>query len=159
MALRHHTAQAPPPTPGVWSDRDRRCEILAAARPEALHDLAEAILTEAGDAIRVVAGPRVGTLMLRLREPVRGEVFNAGEVLVSEATVALGEHRGYAMRLGRDPETALAAAVLDVALAASHPLSTRIENLLNEVAAAAAADEAAAWEAVAPTQVAFEEML
>jgi alpha-D-ribose 1-methylphosphonate 5-triphosphate synthase subunit PhnG len=116
-------------------------------------------LARAGEAIRVVAGPRVGTLMLRLREPVRDEVFNAGEVLVTEATVALGEHRGYAMRLGRVPETALAAAVLDVALAAAHPLADRIEGLLDEVAATVAADEAAAWRTVAPTRVAFEEML
>jgi alpha-D-ribose 1-methylphosphonate 5-triphosphate synthase subunit PhnG len=159
MGTRGRNGSGTPRPAGVWSDRDRRCEILAAARPEALHDLAEAVLTEAGEAIRVVAGPRVGTLMLRLREPVRGEVFNAGEVLVTEATVALAEHRGYAMRLGRAPETVLAAAILDAALAAGHPLADRVATLLDDQAAIIDAAERATWQIVAPTRVAFEEML
>jgi alpha-D-ribose 1-methylphosphonate 5-triphosphate synthase subunit PhnG len=140
-----------------WN-RDRRFETLARGAAESLHALAEEILAASGDEVRVIAGPRVGTLMLRLREPVRGEVFNAGEVLVTEATVGLGQQRGYAMRLGRAPETALAAAVLDAALAAAHPLSDRIVALLDDLAATAVAEDAAAWQALAPTRVAFEEM-
>ena len=144
--------------PDHAADRNRRFSLLAQGDAEPLHTLAEAILTNAGDDIRVLTGPRIGTLMLRLREPVHGEVFNAGEVLVSEAVVALGVHRGAALRLGRAPETALAAAILDAAAEAGHPLSPRIDALLAEIAAAVEAGAAEAWRAVAPTRAAFEEM-
>ena len=99
-------------------DRNRRFEIMAQAQGQAETELllllAEAVLAEGS--LVVVTPPRVGMLMLRLREPVDGEVFNAGEVLVTEAQVALDRHQGYAMRLGRQPEVTLAAAVLDAAV-------------------------------------------
>src|SRR5687768_3387870 len=85
--------------------RNRRFHLLAQGDAEDLHALAEEILTDIDGDIRLLIPPRVGTLMLRLREPVRGEAFNAGEVLVTEAAVAIGAHRGYAMRLGRAQET------------------------------------------------------
>lgn len=139
--------------------RNRRFEILAQADAHPLHTLAEAVLADT-DAfpVNVVTPPRPGVLMLRLREPVRGTVFNAGEVLVTEAAVSLGGMPGYAMRLGREPETTLAAAILDAAVAADHPLSPKIMTLLGEQERAAEARDAAAWRAVAPTRVAFEEM-
>ncbi len=139
--------------------RNHRFEILAQADAGPLHTLAEAVLTDdAGFAVTVVTQPRPGVLMLRLREPVRGTVFNAGEVLVTEAAVSLGGVPGYAMRLGREPETALAAAILDAAVAAGHPLSPEITTLLGAQEAAAIERVAAAWRAVAPTRVSFEEM-
>lgn len=137
-------------------DRNRRFEILAEGDAEPLVTLAEAVLATAE--VAVVVPPRVGTLMLRLREPVAGEVFNAGEALVTEARVALGPHAGYAMRLGRDPEATLAAAVLDVAVEVGHPLTPEIGVLLADLESAADAREAAAWREVAPTRVVFDEM-
>jgi alpha-D-ribose 1-methylphosphonate 5-triphosphate synthase subunit PhnG len=137
-------------------DRNRRFEVMAQGSPEPLLDLAEAVLAESE--ITVITPPRVGMVMLRLREPVVGEVFNAGEVLVTEAQVALGEQQGYAMRLGREPEATLAAAVLDAAVAAGHPLTPRILDGLAALAAAEQERQAAAWSAVAPTRVSFEEM-
>jgi alpha-D-ribose 1-methylphosphonate 5-triphosphate synthase subunit PhnG len=137
-------------------ERNRRFEILAEGEAERLVALAEAVLATAE--VAVVVPPRVGTLMLRLREPVAGEIFNAGEALVTEARVALGTHEGYAMRLGRDPEATLAAAVLDVAVEAGHRLATEIGVLLADLDAAASARETAAWREVAPTRVVFDEM-
>lgn len=139
--------------------RNRRFETLAQADAVPLHTLAEAVLTDAAAfPVTVVTHPRPGVLMLRLREPVRGTVFNAGEVLVTEAAVSLGGVPGYAMRLGREPETALAAAILDAAVAAGHPLSPQITALLGEQETAATERDAAEWRAVAPTRVSFEEM-
>lgn len=137
-------------------DRNRRFEILAQGEAEPLLTLAEAVLAETP--VVVVTPPRVGMIMLRLREPVDGEVFNAGEALVTEAQVTLGGEQGYAMRLGRQPEATLAAAVLDAAVEAGHPLTAGILDRLAELEQAERARQAAAWRTVAPTRVSFEEM-
>ena len=141
-------------------DRNRRFEIMAQAQGQAgtelLLLLAEAVLAEGS--LVVVTPPRVGMLMLRLREPVDGEVFNAGEVLVTEAQVALDRHQGYAMRLGRQPEVTLAAAVLDAAVEAGHDLAPRILDGLAALEAADRDRRAAAWQQVAPTRVTFDEL-
>jgi alpha-D-ribose 1-methylphosphonate 5-triphosphate synthase subunit PhnG len=137
-------------------DRTTRFEVLAQAPAAAMLELAEAVLAEAD--IVVTTAPRVGMVMLRLREPVDGAVFNAGEVLVTEAQVAWGDHRGYALRLGREPEAALAAAVLDVAVEAGHPLTPTLLAALTDMASAEQARQAMLWQAVAPTRVSFEEM-
>ena len=141
------------------TDRNRRFEILAQADAEALHLMAEAVLAEdAGFPIKVTSPPRPGVLMLRMREPVQGVVFNAGEVLVTEAAATVGGEPGHGIRLGREPETALAAAILDAALAANHPLASRIGALLDEQAAVIADRDTYSWQAVASTWVEFEEM-
>lgn len=137
-------------------DRNDRFEVLAQGEADPLLTLAEEVLATA--AVDVVLAPRVGMLMLRLREPVQSAVYNAGEVVVTEARVACGEGQGYAMRLGWQPEATLAAAVLDAAVEAGHPLRERILALLAALRAAEAARQAAAWREVAPTRVAFEEM-
>jgi len=137
-------------------DRNRRFELLAEGEAEPLRLAAEAVLADA--AVTLLVPPRVGTLMMRVAEPVAGEQFNLGEVVVTEARVALGPHQGYAMRLGRDTETTLAAAVLDAALEARHPLAPRVHALLDDLERAERDRLAAAWREVAPTRVVFDEM-
>ena len=141
-------------------DRNRRFSILAQATDPAtpLLDLAERVLAESGAEVAVVTPPQVGMVMLRLREPVDGTVFNAGEVLVTEARVTLGVHDGYALRLGRAPELTLAAALLDAAVEGAHPLTPAIEAALGACEEAEQARQLAAWREVAPTRVAFDEM-
>lgn len=141
-------------------DRNRRFSILAQATDPAtlLLDLAEQVLTASGADVAVVTPPQVGMVMLRLREPVDGTVFNAGEVLVTEARVTLGAHDGYALRLGRAPELTLAAALLDAAVEGAHPLTPAIEAALGACEEAEQARQLAAWREVAPTRVAFDEM-
>lgn len=141
-------------------DRNRRFNILAQAADPAtpLLDLAERVLAESGAAVAVVTPPRVGMVMLRLREPVDGTIFNAGEVLVTEARVTLGAHEGYAMRLGRAPELTLAAALLDAAVEGAHPLAPAIEAALGACEEDEQARQLAAWREVAPTRVVFDEM-
>lgn len=108
--------------------------------------------------VDVIVPPRIGSLMMRHQEPVADSVFNLGEVLITEAMVGLGPHRGYAMRLGRELKPTLAAAIIDAAIEANHPLMPRIVSRLGELAGAARAEERAAWQAVAATRVAFDEM-
>lgn len=140
-------------------DRNRRFEILAQTDADPLRALAEEILDERyGQPVTVVTPPRAGTLMLRLREPVQGDVFNAGEVLVTEAAVIIDGQHGYGMRLGREPEATLAAAILDAAAEANHPLAPRIAALLRVQVAVAQEREDTAWQEIAPTRVVFEEM-
>lgn len=141
-------------------DRNRRFSILAQATDPAtpLLDLAERVLAESGAEVAVVTPPQVGMVMLRLREPTHGTVFNAGEILVTEARVTIGAHDGYAMRLGRAPELTLAAALLDAAVEGAHPLTPAIEVALGACEEAERARQLAAWREVAPTRVAFDEM-
>ena len=141
-------------------DRNRRFSIMAqaGAESERLMTLAEQVLADSGEAVSIVTPPRVGMMMLRLREPVHGTTFNAGEVLVTEAQIALGGHQGYAMQLGRAPEVALAAAVLDAAVEAAHPLTSDILAGLATIEEAERARQLAAWGEVVPTRVAFDEM-
>ena len=141
-------------------DRNSRFAIMAQAQGDLtpLLDLAEAVLDGAGTTLTMVTPPRVGMVMLRLREPVDGTIFNAGEVLVTEAQVALEQHQGYAMRLGRAPEATLAAAILDAAVEASHPLAPRILEQLDHLATAEQDRQLAAWREVAATRVSFDEM-
>jgi alpha-D-ribose 1-methylphosphonate 5-triphosphate synthase subunit PhnG len=142
-------------------DRNHRFAVMAQAQGdlESLLTLAERVLDESGDTVTVVTPPRVGMVMLRLREPVDGTVYNAGEVLVTEARVALDQHEGYAMRLGRAPELTLAAAVLDAAVEARHALTSDILAQLAVLDTAEQARQLAAWREVAPTRVVFDEML
>lgn len=141
------------------AERNRRFEVLAQADGEPVRALAEAILADdAGLVVAIVTPPTPGVLMVRMREPVAGTVFNAGELLVTEAAVTVGGQAGHGMRLGREPETALAAAILDAAVAAGHPLVASIARLIEQEEADIAARERRDWDTVAATRVAFEEM-
>jgi alpha-D-ribose 1-methylphosphonate 5-triphosphate synthase subunit PhnG len=97
-------------------------------------------------------------LMLQARESVQGIRFNAGEVLVTEAMVAIGPCQGYAMIQGMDRELALAGAILDAAVEANHHEMPRIIALLQQIEDRSRADRRAAWARVAPTRVVFDEM-
>ncbi len=68
--------------------------------------------------------------MVRVEEPSARQPFNFAEVTVSEAEVLTAGRRGYAMVMGRDPEKALAGAIIDGAMEAGHPVSPLIERTL-----------------------------
>lgn len=144
----------------VEFDRNHRFAVMAQAQGdlEPLLTLAEQVLEDAGEAVTVITPPRVGMVMLRLREPVDGTVYNAGEVLVTEAQVKLDQSQGYAMRLGRAPEVTLAAAVLDAAVEARHALAPDILAQLATLRDAEQTRQLAAWHEVATTRVVFDEM-
>lgn len=137
-------------------NREQRLEAMAAADAAAIVALADDVL-ETFD-VEVTRGPSVGLLMVRVEEPVDRLPFNFAEVTVAEAEVAAGDHRGYAMVMGKSMEHALAAAVLDAAVAADHPLTERIDAFLAEAATAEERRWAARWAEVAPTRVQFEDV-
>jgi alpha-D-ribose 1-methylphosphonate 5-triphosphate synthase subunit PhnG len=137
-------------------DRERRLEGIAFAEATAVVELADAVLADLP--VTVTRGPTVGLLAVRVEEPFERINFNFTEVTVSEAEVSANGQRGYAMVLGRQPEKALAGAILDAALECAHPASDDIEALLRDALAAEDARLAEEWSRVAPTRVNFEEM-
>ena len=137
-------------------NREQRLEAMAAADAAAIVALADDILETFE--VEVTRGPTVGLLMVRVEEPADRLPFNFTEVTVAEAEVAAGDHRGYAMVMGKSMEHALAAAVLDAAIAAEHPLCDRIDAFLDEAVEADERRWAARWAEVAPTRVQFEDV-
>jgi len=135
-------------------ERDERFALLAIGDAEAIMTLAETLLDTTD--VTLIMPPRVGMVMLQMRDPVAGETFYAGEVLVTEAQVTLGGHDGYAMRFGREPEPTLAAAILDAALEAGHMLTPQILAHLTATAAAEQERQRADWHAVIQTRLAFD---
>lgn len=135
--------------------REERLEAFAAANPVQLIELADRVLVDVR--VEVTRGPLVGALMVRLKEPAERLVFNFTEMTVTEAEVASGETRGYAMVPGRQPEVALAGAVLDLALEMQHPSSAAITALLEAASRACEQAWLQRWADVEPTSVRFEE--
>ncbi len=137
--------------------RERRCGLLAIADPQALVDVADRCLAD-GTRPTVLVGPEVGLTMLDVREPVCGDRFYLGEVLVTRAEVELGGARGWAMRMGGDRVATLAAAVCDAEVEAGRARAGDVEALCKRTAASAEAADAASRVEIAATEVRFEEM-
>lgn len=104
-------------------------EILAAGRPANIKAAAEQVLDTLGEVAVVVN--RTGLAMLPLTDTVHGTAFHLGEVLVSEAHIRVPERsvEGYGAVIGRDLEHAMAMAILDAAIAASHRTDLILELL------------------------------
>jgi alpha-D-ribose 1-methylphosphonate 5-triphosphate synthase subunit PhnG len=137
-------------------NREQRFEAIAVAQASDLTPLADAVLADTE--VAVIRGPTAGMVMLQARESVEGSRFNLGEVLVTEALVAIGAHQGYALVQGMAHELALAGAICDAAVEAAHPVSARILDVLHAAEVRAGAAGRAAWARVAGTRVAFDEM-
>lgn len=137
-------------------EREERLQAISLADRAILEDLADQVLETLP--VEVARGPAIGLLMVRGEEPSERTQFNFAEVTVSEAEVTAGGQRGYAMVMGREPEKALAGAVLDVALELGHPSSGAIEEALNHALDVEEQRRAEIVRRVAPTRVRFEEM-
>lgn len=137
--------------------RERVCELLAVADAEKLVALADRCLE--GADLRVVRPPETGTVLTRVREPVAGIRFNLVDLLVSSAEVEVDGVPGWGMRVGEEPEAALAQAVCDARVAQSGPYAGEIRDFAADVAATDAAARRAEWDTLAPTIVEFEEVL
>src|SRR5215217_5872087 len=137
-------------------DRQQRFEALTAIPEAAAIRLAERMLADPPGAIAVITPPTVGMVMARAIDGARGETFNLGEVLVTEARVSIAGHEGWGMVLGRSPDHALSVAVVDAGLEAGHPQRTTIERDLADFAADASTKATEEWIRVAPTRVQFD---
>jgi len=121
--------------------------------------VADVCLAAGADALDLRSGPTIGTVALEVRDPVLGERFILGDVLVTSAEVEWRGKRGCATRLGGDRAATLAAAVCDAEAEAGGPLARRIEQLCSETEQVL--DRAASREEseLAKTVVQFEELL
>lgn len=137
-------------------EREQRFEAIAVATAAMLAPLADVVLADT--TVRIIRGPTVGMVMLQARESVEGIRFNVGEVLVTEALVAIDGRQGYAMVQGMEREHALAGAICDAAVEAGHAASPRILAALREADERAEQSYRADWAAVAGTRVSFDEM-
>jgi len=137
-------------------DRMERSEALARLPAAAVCRLAERVADGSLGEIALVTPPTVGMVMARVRDGARAEVFNAGEVLVTEARVAIADHEGWGMVMGANPDQALAIAIVDAAIEAGHAASADVERELAALAAAVEAAARAERAGLAATRVAFE---
>ena len=137
-------------------NRTQRCELLATIpEPDAVQ-LAEGLTDGSLGDVQIITPPTVGMIMARTRDGAKGEVFNLGEVLVTEARVSIAGHEGWGMVMGSSLDRALAVAIVDAALEADHPSRTAIEGKLVELAAEAEAASLIEWVRIAPTRVQFD---
>ncbi|MDR6817525.1 alpha-D-ribose 1-methylphosphonate 5-triphosphate synthase subunit PhnG [Neorhizobium sp. 2083] len=107
-------------------------DILAASRPEPIKACAESVLTDLGG-VSVITN-RTGLAMLPFMDTVRNTAFHLGEVLIAEAHIRVPDRNveGYGAVTGRDLEHAMAMAVIDAAIAASHQTGPILQLLDTE---------------------------
>lgn len=108
------TTENPPlqDAPPELAARQSAMAALARAEPAELDSMLEA-LAPIPPAIDLRA-PEVGLIMLRGRTGGDGAPFNLGEATVSRAAIRLeGGAAGFSYRLGRAPQSARAAAIID----------------------------------------------
>jgi alpha-D-ribose 1-methylphosphonate 5-triphosphate synthase subunit PhnG len=138
-------------------NRDKRFELIAHANSERICEIAERILADTE--VEVIKKPVGGMIMMRFRDTAEKCIFNLGEVLVTEAEVRIDEELGYAIVMGRDPEAALAGAILDAAVEAEHPLAPEIVDLLGSEEVRRKEELQKTWAEVVTTKVDFEVMV
>lgn len=63
--------------------------------------------------VKILKEPKMGLVMMRSRDTVAQEIFNLGEVLVSDCTVFVDNQPGYGVVMGNQPERAEAMAIID----------------------------------------------
>ncbi len=132
----------------------RHLTILSHSKGEAVKTFAESLIPYL-EPIQVQRN-RTGLVMLPAQDSVRGTVFHLGEVLVSEALLTVvGDCEGYGACLGRDPEWAVALALVDGALRAGIQTEV-IEAFVTEQAAVLAAQGEALLRTVEATRVEME---
>ncbi|MDR1909417.1 MAG: phosphonate C-P lyase system protein PhnG [Spirochaetaceae bacterium] len=87
-------------------------------------------LAAEGEEVRILKEPEKTMVLLRVREPVRGEDFYLGEMLAVHCTVELGGVRGAAVIMGDDLAGVRAAAVIDALHSGGFPGFALIEGEL-----------------------------
>ena len=88
--------------------------------------LALASEVEHGYNVEVLKEPTKTLVMLRVRESVRGEQFNLGELLAMECLVRVDGRPGVSVLAGSDADKCRAMALLDAAHSAGLPVMTSV---------------------------------
>ncbi|WP_435186785.1 phosphonate C-P lyase system protein PhnG [Halobellus sp. EA9] len=139
------------------ADRTDRFELIAACDEGRLGELADAVLAD-GCELSIRQEPTVQLVMQRAVEPVEGQPFNLGEVVVTVAEVLVDGAKGFAMVPGKDERGALSGAVVDAAVVADHERRPEIEAALREAAEEQDARRAREWAHTQETGVEFTTM-
>jgi len=83
-------------------------------------------IKEAGQ-VKILKEPQLGLVMMRAKDSVQQQIFNLGEVLVSECVVSVDGQQGYGVVMGNQPYRAEVMAVID---AVFHSRGAKWETLL-----------------------------
>lgn len=137
--------------------RDERVTLLAVADRVELTALADELLATF-EAPVVTAAPEVGVVVFQVREPVCGDRFQLGEVVVTRAEVEWRGETGWSMRMGVDREAALSAALCEAAALIDPDAAFAVAALCARTEDRRARAAATEWSDLAPTRVVFEEL-
>lgn len=94
-------------------EKRRLFKILSKADRAAVIDMAE-IIKKINEVV-IVKEPEKALTMIKMREPVKESLFYLGEVIVTEATVAINGVNGTAVTMGDDFDKTLSMAIIDAA--------------------------------------------
>jgi alpha-D-ribose 1-methylphosphonate 5-triphosphate synthase subunit PhnG len=128
---------------------------MATCPVEAAYGLGARVAQEYPGNIKLLTGPRLGLVMLSVRESVAESTFYAGEILVTEVTLELAGRYGFGMVLGNDPRRALASALVDAALDLEGDGAAELRRELNDLESGIRQEQRQAFRAVASTKVDF----
>lgn len=134
-------------------DQSTYLSVLSQVPAERIKPFVDGLLPDLGQVS--VQSNRTGLVMLPYTESVHLTRFHLGEVLVSEARVALHGTTGYGACLGRDLEQSLAIAILDAALQADI-MTESIYQFVEAEARTQAADEETLLRQVEATRIEME---
>ncbi len=139
-------------------DRTERCEQIAQLTDAEIERLAALVLDGHGPASRptLITPPTVGMVMARVAEGAHGDVFNFGEVLVTECHVRIGRSEGWSMVMGSRPVAALRAASIDAVVAGGQVDPAELDGQLAALTRAREAAVTASRAHLAETRVQFE---
>ncbi|GIW07281.1 MAG: phosphonate C-P lyase system protein PhnG [Dehalococcoidia bacterium] len=136
-------------------DRKTCFEWAASLSEDDAVALGQLALDHLSDPISIVMPPTVGMVMARVIDGALGDVFNLGEVLVTEARVAVGDTVGWGMVVGSAPDHALAVALIDGAIAHGGSAADIVAQRLREIVESRPSPHPG-WNELQATRVAFE---
>jgi alpha-D-ribose 1-methylphosphonate 5-triphosphate synthase subunit PhnG len=147
-------------------ERDLICNLIARTSGERLVAIVNSLLDDNVIPEPIpVREPQVGTVQIQVREPICRERFILADALATTAEVTVNGRLGWAMRIGADPEAAMAAAVLDAWInsdsASGHSGGTITQGVIDELVSideARRADDSALQAAILRTAIEFEEL-
>ncbi len=128
-------------------------EIMAEGDLGRWLDLAQSIVDR--HKVEIMMPPEPCTAMLQAVDSVGCTPFYLGEVLMSEAAVAVDGVAGYGFAIEDEPQRALCVAIIDAALAAEVPETAAIRRALADEAARLSAQAKREESLVAATKVNF----
>ena len=133
-------------------------QVLANSPEEQVCELATSLLQSeyAASQVSVLSGPKLGLVMLRVRETVADSQFNVGEVLVTEVRLELDGQFGFGMVTGDSPRRAMAVALLDAALRKGGPAAKKLQPEIARLSQALRLSRQKMYQLVATSQVDFE---